>query len=49
MSSTIESNHAQVGNGDGASVPAIVQEEELVGLPRDELPEEGTEPRWRMT
>ena len=42
MSSTTETSHAQVGDGDGGSAPAIVQEEELVGLPRDALPEEGT-------
>ena len=42
MSSTTETSRAKVGNGDGASAPAMVQEEELVGLPRDVVPEEGT-------
>ena len=42
MSSTTETSRAKVDNGDGASAPAIVQEEELVGLPRDVVPEEGT-------
>ncbi|HSO97878.1 MAG TPA: glutamate decarboxylase, partial [Solirubrobacteraceae bacterium] len=42
MSSTTETHQAQAGNRDGPSVPAMVQEEELVGLPRDELPDEGT-------
>src|ERR1700761_8501517 len=42
MSSTTETTQPQIGNGDGARAPAMVQEEELQGLPRDELPEHGT-------
>ena len=42
MSSSTETSKAQIGNGDGTSAPAMVQEEELVGLPRDVVPEEGT-------
>ena len=41
MSSTIDTSAAQFGNGD-ASAPAMVQEEELRGLPRDRVPEHGT-------
>jgi glutamate decarboxylase len=42
MSSTTDTDRAPVGNGDLASAPALVQEEELLGLPRDEVPEHGT-------
>src|SRR5437660_11675259 len=42
MSSTTETTQPQIGNGDGASAPAMVQEEELRGLPRDALPKQGT-------
>jgi hypothetical protein len=42
MSSATETTQPQIGNGDGAGAPAVVQEEELVGLPRDVVPEEGT-------
>ena len=42
MSSTTETSRSQVGNGGGATAPAMVQEEELLGLPRDELPQHGT-------
>jgi glutamate decarboxylase len=42
MSSTTESSRSQVGNGGDATAPAIVQEEERLGLPRDELPQHGT-------
>ena len=42
MSSSTETSQPHDGNGDGTSGPAMVQEEELVGLPRDEVPEEGT-------
>ena len=41
MSSTTETNQPQVGNGAGASASAMVQEEELVGLPRNTVPEHG--------
>src|SRR5437879_7029017 len=41
MSSTTETNQPLVGNGAGASAPAMVQEEELVGLPRNTVPEHG--------
>jgi glutamate decarboxylase len=42
VSSTTESSRSQVGNDGDATAPAIVQEEELLGLPRDELPQHGT-------
>ena len=43
MSSTTESSRSRgAGIGAGASAPAMVQEEELRGLPRDELPKQGT-------
>jgi hypothetical protein len=35
MSSTTETGQPEVGSGGHASASAIVQEEELVGLPRD--------------
>src|SRR5437763_14378623 len=40
MSSTVETGQVEAGNGQGAT--AMVQEEELRGLPRDEMPDEGT-------
>src|SRR5438477_4705549 len=40
MSSTVETGQVEAGNGQGAT--AMVQEEELRGLPRDELPDKGT-------
>jgi glutamate decarboxylase len=42
MSSTTETAQPQISDGDGAKAPAMVQEEELRGLPRDELPQHGT-------
>ena len=42
MSSTMDTSQAPVGNGGGATPTAMVQEEELRGLPRDVLPEHGT-------
>ena len=42
MSTTTETNQVQLGNGGGATATAMVQEEELRGLPRDVLPEHGT-------
>ena len=42
MSSTTEVGRAQAGDGSGASAPAMIREEQLKGLPRDELPEHGT-------
>ena len=41
MSSTTTSR-SKAGDGADASAPAMVQEEELRGLPRDELPKHGT-------
>src|SRR5437763_11367325 len=40
MSSTVETGQVEAGNGQGAT--AMVQEEELRGLPRNELPDKGT-------
>ncbi|HEY2440745.1 MAG TPA: hypothetical protein VGI07_10960, partial [Solirubrobacteraceae bacterium] len=40
MSSTTDAGPALPGNG--ANTSAMVQEEELSGLPRDEIPEQGT-------
>ncbi len=43
MSSTTETGRAQAaGDGDGTSGSALIREEELVGLPRDEVPQQGT-------
>jgi len=42
MSSTTEPRRPRMGGGDGASTTAMVREEELKGLPREELPESGT-------
>ena len=42
MSSSTETGPHQGGNGYGADAPALVREEELAGLPRDELPTQGT-------
>jgi glutamate decarboxylase len=42
MSSTTQEDPTPEGNGDDASVPAMVREERLLGLPRDELPVRGT-------
>ncbi len=42
MSSTSKPRRSRVTNGGGASTTAIVREEELKGLPRDEIPERGT-------
>src|SRR4051794_19676446 len=41
MSSSTDTDQLQ-GNGGGRSTPAMVQEEELLGLPRRQLPEQGT-------
>jgi hypothetical protein len=50
MSSRTETSRSQVDSGDDTTAPAIVQEEELLGLPRDELPQHGTGTRgWRTT
>jgi glutamate decarboxylase len=42
MSTTIRTDGRRVGNGGGAYEPELVREEELLGLPRHELPERGT-------
>ncbi|HZU59872.1 MAG TPA: hypothetical protein VE983_02845, partial [Solirubrobacteraceae bacterium] len=42
MASTVQPRQSVVGDGDGASAPAMVREEELKGLPRDEFPQHGT-------
>jgi glutamate decarboxylase len=42
MSSTAATGRSQAGKGDGTSTSALVIEEELTGLPRDEVPEHGT-------
>jgi hypothetical protein len=42
VSSTTESTQPRIGNGGGASGPAMVQEEDLRGLPRDQLPQHDT-------
>ena len=42
MSSTTKASRSQVGNGDRTTATAMVQEEELLGLPRNELPQQGT-------
>ncbi len=47
MSSTAEAGLRRIGNGDDR--PAIVQEEEVSGLPRDELPEHDTRDQGRLT
>ena len=49
MSSTTETSRSQVGNGGGATARAMVREEELLGLPRNELPITGPGRGWRTT
>jgi glutamate decarboxylase len=42
MSSSMETGPAQTGNGDATSEVALVREEEILGLPRDAIPDQGT-------
>jgi glutamate decarboxylase len=42
MSSTAPTGRSQAGKGDGTTTSALVAEEELAGLPRDQIPEHGT-------
>jgi len=41
MSSSMETDRPQPGNGDVTSEVAMVREEELIGLPRDAIPDQG--------
>ena len=42
MSSSMETGRPEPGNGDVTSDVAMVREEELAGLPRDAMPDQGT-------
>src|SRR4051795_7398020 len=42
MSATVGTGQVEAGNGEAPSATAMVQEEELRGLPRDVIPDEGT-------
>jgi glutamate decarboxylase len=42
MSSSMETGRPQAGNGDVTSEVAMVREEEILGLPRDAIPDQGT-------
>jgi glutamate decarboxylase len=42
MSSSTQTSRLHDHDGDGAAAPAIVQEEKLLGLPRDDIPQQGT-------
>ena len=42
MTSTTDTQGAQPGANGGSTEPAMVQEEELAGLPRDVIPQQGT-------
>ena len=42
MSATVGTGQVEAGNGEASNVTAMVEEERLRGLPRDEIPDEGT-------